>query len=66
MRRIAFFLLLVPALLLFPRAAAEEAVEIGTFEELAAFSARVARGEATDARVRLTADITATRPLRAR
>ena len=50
-----------------PSHAPEDAgiVLIGTFEELAAFSEGVARVEQADARVRLTADIRAYRPLRA-
>jgi len=46
--------------------APEDAVlSIGTFDELAAFSERVARGELAGVRAQLTADIRATRPLRA-
>ena len=47
-----------------PAALAEDVVEIGTFEELAEFSERVARGECIYARAILTADIRASRPLR--
>lgn len=56
------FALLLPPL---PQTPADDVVRIGSFEELCAFSEKVARGEMTNARACLTADIVATRPMRA-
>ena len=47
-----------------PHAPEEDVILIGSFDQLCAFSHRVALGQLTDAHVRLTADIMATRPLR--
>ena len=67
MRPKPFVLFLIALFCLLPRIAPARAEEIaiGSFDELRAFSEQVARGELTDARVFLTADIRATKPLRA-